>query len=337
MQPEKPAVLVVDDEEMIREVLFRQLQRLGYRPQAVASGQEAVEATLPGKYQAALLDVNMPGLDGVETLRRLLLIDQDLAVLMVTAQAGVATAVKALRSGAHDYLLKPVQMDELQIALERGLELQRLRRERREEDARLRRVVHQQALRLEQSFLGAVAALAKALEAKDPYTHGHSERVTRYALELADAVGLSAEQRELIALAGPLHDIGKIGIRDEILEKKEKLSDEEWEQIKKHPMTGARILEGIEGVGAVLPLVKHHHERWDGGGYPAGLSGEDIPREARIIAVADAFDAMTSNRAYRRALSWAAVQDDFIKGAGQQWDAELVKTFLGLVEDPGAD
>jgi len=337
MARDRPAVLVVDDEPMIREVLVRQLQRLGCSPQAVASGKEAVDAMMPGKYDAALLDIGLPGIDGVETLRRLLLIDQDLAVLMITAQTGVDTAVKALRSGAHDYLVKPVQIDEVQFALERALELQRLRRERREEDARLRRLVHQQAVRLEQSFLGAVTALAKALEAKDPYTAGHSERVTRYALELADAVGLDEEGREAIRLAGPLHDIGKIGIRDEVLEKKEKLTDDEWEQIKKHPMTGARILEGLEGMAAVLPIVKHHHERWDGKGYPAGLSGNDIPLEAQVIAVADAFDAMTSDRAYRRALSWQAVQDEFIRCAGQQWDEKLVQAFLGLVEHPDPD
>jgi len=337
MKGDKPAVLVVDDEEMIREVLVRQLERLGYSPQAVASGHEAVEAMLPGRYDAVLLDIGLPDIDGLETLRRLLLIDQDLAVLMVTGQTGVSTAVKALRSGAHDYLLKPIEIDQVQIALERALELQRLRRERREEDARLRRLVHQQAVRLEQSFLGAVTALAKALEAKDPYTAGHSERVTRYALELADAVGLGEEAQEAIRLAGPLHDIGKIAIRDEILEKKEKLTDEEWAQIKQHPMTGARILEGIEGMSSILPIVKHHHERWDGKGYPAGLSGNDIPLEAQVIAVADAFDAMTSDRAYRRALSWQAVQDEFIRCAGQQWDEKLVQAFLGLVEDPNAD
>ena len=180
-----------------------------------------------------------------------------------------------------------------------------------------------------QSMLeGMVRSLASALDAKDAYTHGHSSRVADLAVQLAMHLGMSDRSAEALQLAGILHDIGKIGIDDSVLKKPGQLTSEEFDQIKRHPVLGYEILKDIRPFRHILPAVRHHHESWDGGGYPDGLAGEDIPRDAQILAVADAFDAMISDRPYRRGMPLAKVREIFMKGRGQQWAADVVDALL---------
>jgi len=180
--------------------------------------------------------------------------------------------------------------------------------------------------------LSAVYALVSTVEARDRYTYGHSRKVNTYAVALAEAIGLSPDEVSMLNTAALLHDIGKIGIPDEVLNKKGRLSKEDWEQIKAHPRLGANIVSNIPNLVPCISSILHHHERWDGGGYPEGLKGEEIPLEARILAIADSFEAMTSARPYRLALSLEEVVKELRQGAGSQFDPKLVEVFIGIIE-----
>lgn len=179
--------------------------------------------------------------------------------------------------------------------------------------------------------VSALKSLVRALDARDPYTRGHSDRVSRYALLLAGELRLDKKAREFLELAGIMHDIGKIGVPDAILHKTTRLSADEYEIMKRHPRISAEMLEGVENLQAIIPGILHHHERWDGGGYPAGLQGEAIPLEARILAVADAYDAMTSSRPYRQAMTAEATDKEIRRSAGKQWSQEMAEAFLRVL------
>jgi len=308
----KPTVLVVDDERPVREVLVQMLQRAGYHATEAENGLEALKILGAARFDAVLLDIEMPGMNGQQVLDRILAHDPEAAVLMVTGINDVEQSVRSMRSGACDYVLKPVEFDRLHTALDRALHLRSRRRSR--------------------AYLDAVSTLAQALEAKDPYTRGHSERVTVYALRLAQHIGLPREQLEQLEAAGPLHDIGKIGIREEVLHKPGRLDDEEFAHIQQHPVIGAHMLARDPALAPVRRIVRHHHERWDGKGYPDGLAGAAIPLGARILAVADAFDAMTSDRPYRQPMSDAEAQSRLLDCRGTQFDADLVGSFVELLD-----
>jgi len=312
MSSKAATVLVVDDDEGVRNVIARHLGQAGYRVTKAADGEEAIKVSLARPFDAVLLDLRMPGMGGHRALEKLLAIEPETAVLIVSAVDEVSDAVQAMRSGAADYIQKPVDFNELQMAVERALRLRSRRRQR--------------------GYISSVAALAAALEAKDPYTQGHSERVTVYALRLAQQIGIDAELMDDIQAAGPLHDIGKIGIREEVLHKPGKLDDEEFEHIKMHPRIGSRMLAHQDSLSRIHQLVRHHHERIDGRGYPDGLAGEEIPLGARILAVADTFDAMTSNRPYRKFLDDEEARRRLIDAGGSQLDNELVPVFVDLLD-----
>jgi putative nucleotidyltransferase with HDIG domain len=180
--------------------------------------------------------------------------------------------------------------------------------------------------------LSAIYALVSTVEAKDPYTYGHSRKVNTYAVALAEAIGLSPDEVSRVSTAALLHDIGKIGVPDKVLNKKGKLNKEDWEAIKSHPKLGATIVGNVPNLVPCISSILHHHERWDGGGYPEGLKGEEIPVEARILAIADSFEAMSSDRPYRPALCSEKVLKELHRGAGSQFDPELVKAFISLIE-----
>ena len=218
---------------------------------------------------------------------------------------------------AGTYLTKPLDTDEVIATVERALEAKRPIAESRQVPG---------------DPLGIIVALAIAIDAKDPYTRGHSVRVAKYAAATAEELGLEPQEIENILYAGLLHDIGKIGVSEQILYKPAILDVEEWEVIKAHPITGAKILEPILSLQRITPLVRHHHERYDGTGYPEGLTRKEIPLGARILAVADAFEAMTSHRPYRRAMPPAQAAAILKEGMGRQWDAEVVKAFLKMLE-----
>src|SRR5690606_35389353 len=307
----------------------------GFRCEEVRDGREAL-ASLQAEPAALLLtDMRMPRLDGLGLLEAARTAYPDMAVVMITAVTEVDTAVRALSLGATDYLTKPFNLEEVRARIEQAMEKRRLRLENRDYQLNLEERVQQQARRIEEDFKAGSQALADALEVKDHYTSGHPVRVSAYACAIARELQLDREVVEQIELGRHVHDIGKIGVREAVLNKPSPLTDEEYRHIMTHPEVGHRLLAPLLADAPVaLNVVLSHHERVDGAGLPHGLSGESIPREARIAAVADSFDAMPSLRRYRdeSLITVERALGELRRCSGTQFDAEIVDAFTGLVE-----
>jgi putative two-component system response regulator len=297
------SILIVDDEQLVREMISRRLETRGYKCLTAGNGQEALSLISENNISLVLLDISMPGISGLDVLNDIRSKSADIMVIMITAVVDINIAIKAMTSGAYDYLIKPIESELLFLSVNRALEHRNLMLENKEYQLNLEQKVTSQTEEIQKSFINAVSSLAYALEAKDIYTHGHSERVTNIAVKIAEELGLSDKEMEKIRLAGLLHDIGKIGVREDILNKPGKLSAEEFEQVKTHSQIGERILKPVIKDKDILDMVIHHHERYDGQGYPDGLTDGQISTNASILAVADAYDAMTSDRPYRKALT----------------------------------
>jgi response regulator RpfG family c-di-GMP phosphodiesterase len=281
--------------------------------------------------------VKMPIMDGLEFLRQARAVDPDAVVLVLTGVGDVRTAVDSLTGGAYDFILKPVNADALLQAAERGLEHRHVLLERREHEALLERRVAETARELgltlrhlEDTYRSTLDALGSAIDTRDVGTQAHSRRVRSYTLALARAHGVPEAALRDMEHGVLLHDIGKIGIPDAILLKPGPLTPAEWKVMRRHPEIGRRLIEKIPFLRGALPVVYHHHERWDGTGYPAGLRGEDIPLGARVFAVADAFDAMTFDRPYSRAISFDKATEEIQRCTGTQFDPAVVATFLTI-------
>ena len=293
--------LVVDDEPRLRQVLVRVMRADGFECLEAANGVEALAVLEREPVTLVLTDLRMPRMDGVELLRQVRARWPDTAVVLVTAVADVDSAVGCLAIGAMDYLTKPFHLEEVRARVLQAIDKRQLLLENRAYREHLEERVTEQARRLEDLFLGSIQTLAEALEVKDAYTRGHSVRVGAYSAAIARQLGLPRDVVEEIDLGGQVHDIGKIGVREAVLNKPGPLTDDEYRHIMLHPTLGWRILVPLLGdMPRILNVVRSHHERFDGRGVPDGLSGTAIPLEARIAAVADAFDAMTSGRPYRR-------------------------------------
>jgi HD-GYP domain-containing protein (c-di-GMP phosphodiesterase class II) len=236
-----------------------------------------------------------------------------------------------MEAGAHHYFLKPINLDEFRHALVTTTRNFQLQKEHKRYRRFLEKTVNRQTRRLRQTFLSAIDSLVRTLEARDPYTSGHSLRVRGYAVDLARLIGWEKLRLKQLSLAAKLHDIGKVGLPEGILNKAGSLTDEEFDLVKEHPEIGERILSPIIHNKHVLSAIRGHHERWDGGGYPDGLAGEHIPEYARIIAVVDCFDALTSSRAYRQAMTVADALSILQKGAGSQFDPYFVEPFVDMI------
>ncbi|HEU4566010.1 MAG TPA: HD domain-containing phosphohydrolase [Gemmatimonadaceae bacterium] len=306
-------VLVVDDEETIRLAIAHFLRSRGYEVHVASSGSDALELLERRHFVVMLCDVRMPGMSGLEVVRHALGIDRDLAIMMLTAVNDAPTATTALSTGAYDYIMKPVELADLHRAIERSLHRRARRIEQREVEQRIRAEVAQRTMELEreQAALRAlsvsiVETLINAMEAKDVYLRGHSQRVSELAAALARALGLDAEMVERVRIAGRLHDVGKIGTREDVLNKPGALTPAEFAHIQDHVRIGMEILAPLTHLGVVLDFVHDHHERWDGRGYPRGRAGEAISLGGRILTAADVYDALTSKRAYRDSMSPAA-------------------------------
>jgi putative nucleotidyltransferase with HDIG domain len=330
-------ILLIDDDDAVREVIAKQLLTEGFHCHQAADALEAFQSFEMNRFDLALCDMRLPGLDGVEVLRRIRQFDEDLAVIMITAVADVNSAVECLRLGASDYLLKPVNWDELLIAVERALERRALVIEHRLYSRTLETQVRKRTTELanknrEMSTLivNTIQSLVSTLEAKDTYTEGHSWKVAMLAANIARKMGMDKDFVENVSLAGLLHDIGKIGVRDQVLNKPGPLSPEEYRHVQQHPVIGERILAPVEALRALLGGIRHHHERFDGKGYPDALGAEDIPLAARILALADAYDAITSRRAYRGARSHNEALEIIREEVEAQFDPELVAILLQL-------
>jgi putative two-component system response regulator len=328
--------LVVDDESSIRQVIARMVRHHGFTCLEAESGTAALQLLeREGEVALVITDVRMPGLDGLALLGEVRRRYPDTAVIMLTGIPDLEVAVDCLRAGAADYLGKPVQIEELMARIRQALEKRRLRMENRCYQETLEIQVRTQASRIKELFLEGVQTLAHALEAKDPYTSGHSMRVSRYATATARRLGMPEDQLEDIRLGGELHDIGKIGTRESILHKPAVLTPEEFKHITEHTTLGERILAPLARDNpVVLRIVRSHHERIDGLGFPDGLVGETIPLEARVVAVVDAFDAMTTNRAYRASRTPAEAMAELRSCSGTHFDPPVVTAFLEAFPDP---
>jgi response regulator RpfG family c-di-GMP phosphodiesterase len=326
--------LIVDDEPRLRQVLRRLMESDGFDCAEAASGAEAVEMLMQRETMIVLTDLRMPGMDGIGLLQAVRRHSPDTAVVLITGVSDIDVAVSCLAQGAMDYLTKPFTLEEVRARVRQSLEKRRLVIENREHQLRLEERVAEQARRLEQLFLGTLQSFSEALEVKDPYTRGHSVRVSQYSAAIARELKLDPAGVRDIEIGGNLHDIGKIGVREAVLNKPGPLTPEEYEHIMTHPMVGWRILSTMLGdVPTALNIVRSHHERVDGRGMPDGLLGTAIPLEARIAAVADSFDAMTSGRVYRRGgrMSMEATLAEFQRCSGTQFDPEIVAAFAAAV------
>ena len=328
MAEKQPVILIVDDEAVVRRVLVEKMGAAGYRCEQASTADEALARIESTAVQLAILDVKMPGRSGVELLAEIKTAHPDIAVIMATAVIDISTAIECLKQGAYDYITKPFNLDEVMLSVDRALEKRRLELENRDYRQHLEEKVEEQAKKIRASLLNAITSLAYALEAKDKYTSGHSQRVAEISVAIARDLGLPQDSINKIELAGQVHDIGKIGVRESILHKLGKLSAEEFQHIKYHCEVGGRILTPIVKDEEILKIVRHHHERYDGKGYPDGLFGEAIPLGARILAVADSYDAMTSERPYRRAMSAETACAEIEYGKGTQFDPEVADVFL---------
>lgn len=335
-------ILLVDDDQDIWTILSKALKKEGYQIITVQSGASALAEIKEKSFNVVLLDIKLPDMSGLEVLKTIKGKDPNAIVIIITGYSSMETAIEALRYGVYDYLEKPLALEKVKMIIKRGIERQRLEIKNKsllkglaKKNIELNKKVEETLMLnkgLQALYIGTMGALVGTIEVKDRYTKGHSDRVTNYAVGIANELNLSQNDLEFIRYACELHDIGKIGIRDYILTKSERLTKEEWDEIKLHPTTGADILKPLEFLDKGIPFIRHHHERYDGNGYPHGLKREDIPLGARIIAVADAFDAMTSDRPYRKTKSVEEAIGELKKHAGIQFDPEVVEAFLNVLE-----
>jgi putative two-component system response regulator len=329
---------VVDDDAQVRHALARVIQTHGLATLEASSGTEALAILgREGEIPLVISDIYMPEMDGVTFLREALQRYPDMAILMLTGVADVTTAVECLKLGALDYISKPVIIEEVRARVDKALEKRGLVLQNRFYQQHLETRVKELDRRNKQSLINGVQMLVHALEAKDAYTSGHSSRVSRYAVKTAVQLGYTGDRLEHIRLGGELHDVGKIGTREDILNKPGPLTPDEFEHIKAHTALGERILApSLAESPMVLSIVRSHHERMDGGGFPDGLTGTGIPQEARIVAVVDAFDAMTTNRAYRPSRVPVDAVQELRRCAGAHFDPEVVQAFVRAFPDPSA-
>jgi response regulator RpfG family c-di-GMP phosphodiesterase len=334
-------VLVVDDEKDCRFALADALAAKGFEPDTAENGRTALTRLEkePSAYGLVYTDFQMPEVGGLQLIERVAAIDPTIVSVLLTGYANPSNAVAALRAGAYDFLAKPYTSAELEISLARATERRKLLLKNEEYRLQLEQLVserdreikwatlhHQEEMR--NMYISSVQAHARSIEAKDVYTAGHCDRVDRYAELLARLHGGFDEQWIFNLKVGSiLHDIGKIGVRGSILSKPAALDPSERSEMCTHPVIGGRIVRRLYGLN-LEPMVRHHHERFDGKGYPDGLVGEAIPLEARIILIADTFDAMTSDRPYRKALSTERALAELKKYAGTQFDPDLVEVIL---------
>ena len=333
-------ILIVDDEQGIRRLLSYGLGLEGFDCSDASGGSEGLKLLETQPFSAVISDLRMPGTSGLELLKGIREKHPQVAFLMATAVDDVRVGVEAMKAGADDYLVKPFQIEAVLTALNGAIEKKRLEREVENYRQRLERMVDQgtrqlrgASERIEETYDHMLEGLSATLDLRDSETAGHSRRVTRYCLEIAEALGYSSEQLKSIARGAGLHDIGKIGIRDAILLKPGKLTEEERAIMETHVRIGYELVSPIAFLAASAEIVLTHHERYDGRGYPQGLVGDEIPLSARIFAVADTLDAMTSDRPYRRARPYSAAREEIIRESGRQFDPKVVNGFLAIPEE----
>ncbi len=321
-------ILVVDDDIRLSQVLAEGLTEMGFDCQVANEGTTALRLVRDYRPEAMVIDIRMPDVDGIEVLRRARICDPDIAAIMLTALDHRNLAVQAMKYGASDYLVKPVRLDQLCSSLQNGLEKRKSSQDSKKYQSNLESAVAEQAKELDEAHQASLMALVAALDIREGRAASHSHRITQYALAIADRMGATKRDLEAIRLGGPLHDVGKIGIPDAILLKPGSLTPAEMAEIRKHPRLGYQIVNNIKSLEIALPLVLYHHERWDGTGYPRGLKQEAIPLCARIIALADVYDALTMKRVYKSAIPHHIARGIITEGSGKHFDPRIVNYFL---------
>ena len=324
-------VVVVDDEDFNRKTVSRILKKNDYIVTALETGQELLDYILVkgNRPDLILLDIKMQGIDGFETMKQLQErqpADRRTPIIFLTGESRDEIEMEGLRLGAEDFIRKPIYPDVLLHRVERIIEVDRSHKSMAQE-------IEARTAAFEVLSKQIVQTLAAAIDAKDTYTNGHSDRVASYSREIAKRYGYDEKAQEDIYMMGLLHDVGKIGVPDEIINKPGKLTDEEFASIKEHPIIGDRILKKVSRMPKLAIGARWHHERYDGRGYPDGLKGDDILEEARIIAVADAYDAMTSHRSYRDVLPQEVVRAEIEKGKGTQFDPVFADIMLQMIDE----
>ena len=323
-------VVVVDDDIMNLKMAGHILSKNNMRVTALKSGQALLDYIKENETpDLILLDINMPEMDGFETLKKLREQEagqEEIPVIFLTANDDENSETRGLSLGAMDFIKKPFVPEVLTLRVRHIIDLIRLQRNLSQEVAK-------KTEENEKLFMHVVHSLADAIDAKDTYTNGHSGRVAKYSKEIARRYGYSEKAQGDIYMMGLLHDVGKIGVPDAVINKPAKLTDEEFAMIKNHPAMGSRILKNIKEMPALATGARWHHEKYGGGGYPDGLSGNDIPEEARIIAVADAYDAMSSRRSYRDVLPQEVVRGEIEKGKGTQFDPKFADIMLSMIDE----
>ena len=324
-------VVIVDDENEIRERISDALSREGIKVTALSSGEELlnyIEGMVPLP-DLILLDVMLPGMSGFDTFKKMRHrndAERNIPVIFLTGNEDFRSEMEGLKLGAVDFIRKPINPMILTLRVERMIEFDKLRKD-------LAREVDKKTKENNRLTLHVVQTLAETIDAKDTYTKGHSGRVADYSREIAKRLGYDESRQDEIYMMGLLHDVGKIGVPDQIINKPDRLTDEEFAEIKKHPVVGERILRKIKEMPQLSHGARWHHERIDGRGYPDGIKGNEIPEEARIIAVADAYDAMTSNRSYRKVMSQEDVKRELEKGKGVQFDAHFADIMIEMINE----
>jgi response regulator RpfG family c-di-GMP phosphodiesterase len=331
-------VLIIDDEEALRSAMSKFLRARGYDVVVSDSGPRGLALLQAERFDALLCDVRMPGMSGIDVVPRALELKPDLAILMLTAVNDPSSVTEALAHGAMDYLMKPVEFTDLANAVERALSKRNLEIQQRNIERLIREEValRTEELQREQRALAGVSvtvvrALVTVQEAKDVFRSGHSQRVAAIAVDVATAMRLAEGVVEDVRLAGHLHDVGKIGVPEGLISKPSRLTAEEQAQVREHVRIGVEILSPLASLARILPAVQDHHERWDGGGYPRQLSGEQISLGGRIVAAADAFDALTSRRAYREPMPADRSIEVLAADAGAQLDPAVFDALRQVV------
>lgn len=332
-------ILVVDDETTIRLALSRFLRTRGFEVEAAESGPAALEVLDRQRFALMLCDLRMPGMTGLEVVPQALQRDADLGIIMLTAVNDASSATEALSRGAFDYLTKPVELPDLQAAVERAMQRRTRSMEQRAVDRLIREEVALRTVQLEREkvalrdlTISIAETLINAMEAKDLYLRGHSQRVAELGAAIAAELGEADTVVDLVHTAGRLHDVGKIGIRESVLNKNGPLSADEFAHVKDHVKIGLEILQPLGHLGDALLFIRDHHEHWNGGGYPFGRSGADITIGGRVLTAADAFDALTSKRAYRDPMTAASTLDYLHGQAGKLVEPRVYAALRRVIE-----
>ena len=341
-------ILIADDDNLVREAIKKILEIFGYQVVAVTNGREVIDQ-LDESFSSIILDINMPVMDGFETLNALNHLKNSIPVLFLTGAGSMDYAMKAINLGAYDFLTKPIaDLDMFAVKVKRAIEkrmfilMQKAYEENLEFEVRKKTkellakniLLDQYSRQLEENTLSTIATLQIALEEKDPYTAGHTKRVTHYGKMIGESMGLSALEMHTLVCACQIHDVGKLVIDVSCIQKPGPLSDEEWDRVTQHPEIGHNIIQPLHFLGREGSIILQHHERVDGKGYPGKLLGHQIDPLAKIVTVADSFDAMTSKRSYKVNKSMEEGIEELYKCSGTQFDPEVVEVFAKRLREP---